>query len=191
MNFREQDNVIRRSPAKERLQFCLPFVWALVCALVLFWLVARNVGYAGLLGPVTYASDLVSQNGLISKVFPEGRLTAPQKIDGGYEQIVLAEPLYIDVAMPKRFKRAVVRVWYQAPASPQVGWRIHAQGELPYALVAPQITTERGWSVARAEFSLANSFVIKGKAQAVISFAASFKRGEQPKIHKVTVEFLP
>lgn len=177
----------------KKVEFWLPLVWAVFCALVLLWLTVRDFGYFAMFGPVTYQIDLAKQGTLISRLYPEGRLTAPEKVSDGWQQIVLAEPLYVDVAMPKHFRSAVVRVWYKYAAKPpQLGWRVRSASELPYVFVQPSIVLDQsGWSIAEAKFLLTDTLVSRGKTKALIGFADAIKQGSNPFIHHVTVEFQP
>lgn len=103
-------------------------------------------------------SDLANYSPDISRIYPEGRLKAPERVDGGWRQEVLAEPIYFDVKLPRRLNQAEVYLWYKKEgAPPKVGVRVGSQGAWQYNIVSlNMLAPENDWLVGKADFSLDN-----------------------------------
>jgi hypothetical protein len=118
-------------------------------------------------------SDLVRRQPYLSLPYPEGRLAAPEASAGGWQQRVLAEPLYVDVRLPRRLDEVRLRLWYRARGLPDpvVGlqvsvapWRYDLK---PFERISVDQAT--GWSVGEAVFPLERAASDAGQVRLLIS----------------------
>lgn len=82
--------------------------FGLVLLSVLFW---RDIAPSG---RVSLNDNLAGYHPSISELFPTGRLSAMEKHNDGFEQVVLVEPVYFTVRLPREMEQARVRLRYRA-----------------------------------------------------------------------------
>ena len=64
-------------------------------------------------GRIYAVYDLRGYNPVISKFFPNGRMSEPKKSSGGWEQEVLAEPIYFTVRSFRHLETANIKIIYK------------------------------------------------------------------------------
>lgn len=113
-------------------------------------------------GRFTIHDDLASYHPWISRLFPEGRVSARVRAEGAWQQTLLQEPVYVTVRLPRSMQRATLRLRYVARnlSSLKVGlqqtaaagnpWRYELR-DVPLVSGAEEQTTQHIFSLAQAE----------------------------------------
>lgn len=69
-------------------------------------------------GERVVVDNLSGYHPAISRLFPQGRLATPVRGERGWEQRVIAEPVYVTVRVPRRLQNVTVALTYRGDATP-------------------------------------------------------------------------
>jgi|GEM_PF-1164804 len=164
--------------------FIVPFI-----LLVLF--AYQDIAPTGIF-ETTY--NLNGYHPFVSKLYPKGRLSFTEKsLNTGYEQKILAEPVYFDVRIPRALDVVTLKIWYKGdsdnlniglrlpPAPDQQNWRYELKKFSSVIVVAD------GWQVGEVQFDFKKADIQKNKIRFMLSLPSVQNLSTPFIFHKVSV----
>lgn len=112
-----------------------------------------------------YVVDFVSYYPFVSKPYPLGRVG--ERVDGYVA--VAAEPLYVDVRVPRNMQRAQVTVRYRGNAPLRIGVRVAAAGEWAYAIHELDVREDGDARVGSVMLPLDRAVIENGRVRLIFS----------------------
>jgi len=162
-------------------------VFILIPFLALGWLIQKNFVFSGVM-EATYNFD--KNNALISILKPAGRALGVEKNNNGdYTQRVIIDPVYFDLYMPTKFKKAYFTFVFMAPegrsikVGPQVfgsGWNYHLE----------DLNCDKkigDWCVGEISFDLEKTYKKDKKVNFIISSPGLDVSGEEIELTQIKV----
>ncbi len=145
-------------------------------------------------GHLALSYGLNGYNAWISKIFPEGRLSAPTPTSDGFAQTVMAEPIYFTIRLPRHLDSVRVKVWYQVSNLTSLHLGLNTVASVPggvwqYDLrdVSATSATDGSWQVMDQTFSLDRAATQQSKIRFIIS-APDITSGGTLTIHRIDAE---
>lgn len=143
-----------------------PWYWGAI-VIGVFGLVVLVVVDVAPYGVLKASTDFRSYDPNISRLFPTGRVEENKE---GY--LVLSEPVYFTMRLPRRMDRAVVRLRYRNSSSQHIGLGLEQQGSSDdawrYAIqTLPQV--DREWQEVAITFDLSNAQVVDRRIRFIVS----------------------
>lgn len=144
-------------------------VLILIPFFVLGWLANKNFVFSGAM-ETTYNFD--KNNPFISILKPAGRSLGVEKGgNGDYTQKIIIDPVYFDLYMPTKFKKAYFTFVFKAPQdrSIKVGPQVFASG-WNYYLEGLNCDKKLGdWCIGEISFDLEKTYIKDKKINFIIS----------------------
>ncbi|PJE75853.1 hypothetical protein COV04_02825 [Candidatus Uhrbacteria bacterium CG10_big_fil_rev_8_21_14_0_10_48_11] len=158
---------------------CLP-------AVVLAWLLYKDTLPSG---QYEMSANFSHETARASVLYPKGRVAVMRDKNGEEVVLVNAEPLYLDVRLPRRLDTALVTVTYASevplgvgialPPTTAASWRYSIQ-ELPASSIVTSSTVS---------FALANALVRDQRVRFIISIPRLTDAASPPHLIGFTVDF--
>ncbi len=145
-------------------------------------------------GRFVATSDFSNYHPSISPLFPTGRVGAVEHTANGSSRLLLQEPVYVTVRLPRTMQTAVVKLEYQSddfiplrlglqqqPAAPGDDWH--------YTLMPLMASAQsNGWKVATVSFPLDDAAVTDQTIRLILS-APGYSSSLHPlNLHQINVE---
>ncbi len=147
--------------------------------LVFVWLLDKNFVFSGHLESVY---NFEKNNPIISILKPAGRALGVERDESGdYSQAIIIDPVYFDLYLPTKFKKAKLIFTYKAPEKQKikVGPQILGEGWNYYLLDLNCKERISGWCISALQFDLTRAFVKNRKLNFMISAPGLDKSGKE------------
>lgn len=147
---------------------------------VFFWLLAKEFV---LTGTMTVRYDFSRDTPFIKRLWPPGRVDPIERdATGDAFQRIRIDPVTFDVLLPRAFRDATVRVWYQKSESQPffVGIQQTRAAWKPGIVPVRKVGTMGKWHIGEARFDVLSRFEFTGNKYQFVISAPTLNRQVEP-----------
>lgn len=157
-------------------------IWLIIFSLFTGWLIVQDLALDGQLNLLRLAGNSHSQ---ISHFYPAGRINFDYQ-DGYAVERLVAEPVYVDVRVPRLMKAATVKISYLGqPQNVRIGVRLPSTNSDAWRYRFGDVVLDNATQTLQTNLDLEGALVERGRLRLIVAS----QHPETIAITKVQIEF--